>query len=197
MSVYRCQYPEAFETASDKLNWIIGGINTVVLLVSSLFMVLAVHYAKLGPAQALLLVFLALTALLGVVLSGASKGCEYYIDYRDNLIPGWRFDDAEWIAKDGLTAGAGAARQAVPAVLLDHDRPARPARDHRHHRGAGDARPGAARPFLAGVLLAGGRDGALLALCGYWCGFFCCRCFTCSARIRCRMQFEEASCRNP
>ena len=40
---------------SEKLNWIIGGINTVVLLVSSLFMVLAVHYAKLGRRTALVL----------------------------------------------------------------------------------------------------------------------------------------------
>ena len=52
VAVYRYQYPEAFEKASEKLNWIIGGINTVVLLVSSLFMVLAVHYAKLGRPQA-------------------------------------------------------------------------------------------------------------------------------------------------
>ena len=52
LGVYRIQYRQAFEKASEKLNWIIGGINTVVLLVSSLFMVLAVHYAKLGRPQA-------------------------------------------------------------------------------------------------------------------------------------------------
>ena len=41
LGAYRYQYPEAFERASERLNWLIGGINTVVLLVSSLFMVLA------------------------------------------------------------------------------------------------------------------------------------------------------------
>ena len=30
------------------------------------------------------------------------KGLEYYIDYRDNLIPGWKFDDREWVEKEGL-----------------------------------------------------------------------------------------------
>jgi hypothetical protein len=48
LGVYRYLYPEAFERASEKLNWIIGGINTVVLLVSSLTMVLAVSLFGLG-----------------------------------------------------------------------------------------------------------------------------------------------------
>jgi cytochrome c oxidase subunit 3 len=102
VGVYRYQYPEAFERASVKLNWVIGGTNTVVLLVSSLFMVLAVHYAKLGRRGQLLL-FLALTASLGLVFLGL-KGLEYYTDYREDLIPGWRFDDTEWIEKEGLGA---------------------------------------------------------------------------------------------
>ncbi len=46
---------------------------------------------------------LAITAALGVAFL-AFKGFEYYIDYRDNLIPGWRFDPQEWINKHGLTA---------------------------------------------------------------------------------------------
>jgi cytochrome c oxidase subunit 3 len=110
VAAYYTQYPEAFEKASVKLNWIIGGINTVVLLVSSLFMVLAVHYAKLGQRQRVVLC-LSLTALLGcgfLVL----KGWEYYTDYRDNLIPGWRFDEAEWVSGEGLAA------EQVPHVKL-------------------------------------------------------------------------------
>ncbi len=31
------------------------------------------------------------------------KACEYYIDYRENLIPGWRFDPQEWVQKEGLS----------------------------------------------------------------------------------------------
>lgn len=101
LAVYRYEYQEAFEKASTKLNWIIGGLNTVVLLVSSLFMVLAVHYAKVG-LQRRIVTCLTITALLGVSFL-CLKGFEYYIDYRDNLIPGWRFDDNEWITKEGLS----------------------------------------------------------------------------------------------
>ncbi len=100
VGIYHFEYPEAFEKASVKLNWLIGGINTVVLLVSSLFVVLAVHYARLGRRGPLLRC-LALTALLGLLFLGL-KGYEYYTDYRDYLIPGWRFHEAEWVDREGL-----------------------------------------------------------------------------------------------
>lgn len=103
LGVYRYIYAEAFEHASEKLNWQIGGINTIVLLVSSLTMVLAVHHAKLGNRR-LLTTFLLLTALFGAGFL-TLKGVEYYLDYRDNLIPGWKFDPGEWTAKEGLSMG--------------------------------------------------------------------------------------------
>jgi cytochrome c oxidase subunit 3 len=96
LSVYRTLYPEAFETASSRLNWQIGGLNTVILLISSLTMVLAVHSAKLGQNRHLLL-FLGLTAFLGTCFLGF-KALEYYLDYVDSLIPGWRFDEKDWIS---------------------------------------------------------------------------------------------------
>ena len=99
LGAYRYLYPEAFERASEKLNWMVGAINTVVLLVSSLFMVLAVHYAKHGERRRTV-IYLGLTALLGVAFL-CFKGYEYYTDYRDYLIPGWRFHDEEWV-KEGL-----------------------------------------------------------------------------------------------
>ena len=133
---------QAFERASAKLNWLIGGINTVVLLVSSLFMVLAVHFAKLGHRKRV-------RCCLGsrrswASFSWASRPLEYYIDYRENLIPGWRFDDQEWVAKDGLRPERGAAREAVSALLLDHDRTTRRPRDDRHRLRAGHAGAGGA-----------------------------------------------------
>lgn len=100
LAAYHVLYTEAFEKASVKLNWLIGGINTVVLLVSSLFMVLAVRFIKLGQRRRVTL-FLALTALLGCLFL-VLKGWEYYTDYLENLIPGWRFDEAEWVTRDGL-----------------------------------------------------------------------------------------------
>jgi cytochrome c oxidase subunit III len=102
LGAYHLTYGEAFEKASVRLNWIIGGTNTLVLLVSSLFMALAVHFAKLGRKKAVV-TFLALTVALGLVFI-VLKGIEYYIDYQDKLIPGWRFDPHEWTAKEGLSA---------------------------------------------------------------------------------------------
>jgi cytochrome c oxidase subunit 3 len=100
LGVYRYLYSEAVETASERLNWLIGSTNTLVLLVSSLMMALSVHYARLGKRRRVVL-FLTLTALLGLSFL-CLKGLEYYIDYVENLIPGWRFDEEEWVTKEGL-----------------------------------------------------------------------------------------------
>jgi cytochrome c oxidase subunit 3 len=100
LGVYRYLYPEAFEKGSERLNWAVGGLNTVVLLVSSLMMALAVHHARHGRRDRLVL-FLVLTALLGTAFL-CLKAYEYYTDYRDNLIPGWRFDADEW-TREGLS----------------------------------------------------------------------------------------------
>ena len=100
VAVYRFLYAIEFEKASEKLNWMIGGINTLVLLLSSLMIVLAVHYAK-HAARKRVVLFLAMTALLGVAFL-CFKGLEYYTDYVENLIPGWRFDADEWVDQQGL-----------------------------------------------------------------------------------------------
>jgi cytochrome c oxidase subunit 3 len=81
-----------------------------VLLVSSLMMVLAVHYARLGRNRHVL-AYLALTALLGMVFV-VLQGVESYIDYQENLIPGWKFVPEEGISRDGLKA------EQVPHVQL-------------------------------------------------------------------------------
>src|SRR5262249_33921028 len=61
---------------------------------------LGVHAARQGHQRDVVR-WLLLTALLGVLFL-VLKGYEYYTDYRDNLIPGWKFDDAEWV-KEGLS----------------------------------------------------------------------------------------------
>ena len=98
--------------------------------------VLAVHYAQHGPRKQIVL-FLGLTALLGVCFLGF-KALEYYIDYRENLIPGWRFDAGRVGHARRAPPRPGAARQVVSVPVLGHDRVARPARDDRHRRRAGD-----------------------------------------------------------
>ncbi len=100
LGVYRSLYGEAFERASLRLNWMIGGLNTIVLLVSSLTAVLAVYFARHGRRRPLI-TSLAITAALGIGFL-CFKGVEYYIDYQDNLIPGWKFAPQEWAA-EGLS----------------------------------------------------------------------------------------------
>jgi cytochrome c oxidase subunit 3 len=93
-TVYRMQYTAAFEAASRHLNLWIGGINTLVLLTSSLTMVLAVHAARHGQRRATTTQLL-LTAALGTVFL-ALKAVEYFLDYRDNLVPLYAFNPTEW-----------------------------------------------------------------------------------------------------
>ncbi|MEJ7616966.1 MAG: cytochrome c oxidase subunit 3 family protein [Pyrinomonadaceae bacterium] len=85
-TLYRGKYPEAFEIASNHLDWRLGGFNTVVLIVSSLTMALAVWSAQVGKTARTQLLFLGLTALLGATFLGV-KAYEYHEKYVDRLIP--------------------------------------------------------------------------------------------------------------
>jgi cytochrome c oxidase subunit 3 len=93
-AAYRVTYSDAFEAASGKLNVLIGGINTVVLLTSSLTMALSVFAAHVN-CQRMLVRCLVLTALLGTAFM-AFKAVEYYTDYQDKLVPGLAFEPKEW-----------------------------------------------------------------------------------------------------
>ena len=88
-SVYRSVYRDAYAEASRHLDVVLGGINTAVLLCSSLTMALAVHAAQLGGRRTVVL-FLMATILLGAVFLGI-KSYEYYHKYEEHLIPGHDF----------------------------------------------------------------------------------------------------------
>ena len=81
----RVFYPNDFEQAAGRLNVLIGGINTVVLLMSSLAMALAVHAALTGR-RTMMIVCLLVTILFGLCFLGL-KMYEYYGDWRDGLVP--------------------------------------------------------------------------------------------------------------
>jgi len=98
-TVYRLRYPHDFEAASARLNILIGSINTIVLLSSSLTMALSVHAARVGRQQ-MLLTCLLLTILLGGTFLGF-KALEYYEDYREKLVPVLSFDSGEWTRIEG------------------------------------------------------------------------------------------------
>jgi cytochrome c oxidase subunit 3 len=92
-AVYRSRYGDAFAAASHHLYLWIGVINTAVLLTSSFMMALAVNAAKQGNRKKIV-TFLILTILLGLAFL-CIKGIEYYLDYREHLVPGNIFE-ANW-----------------------------------------------------------------------------------------------------
>lgn len=88
-TVYRYLYPQAFSAASHHLNYIIGAINTGVLIGSSMTMALAVRAAQLGNRRSQV-VFLLLTIVLGSTFLGI-KVVEYHDKFVHHLVPGANF----------------------------------------------------------------------------------------------------------
>ncbi len=87
--VYRTYYPAAFAGASHHLNIVLGGINTAVLICSSLTMALAVLGSQVGNRR-MLAGFLVLTILLGLIFLGI-KAVEYHHKFEEHLVPGPNF----------------------------------------------------------------------------------------------------------
>lgn len=83
--VFRSKYPMAFAAGSNHLDAFWGGLNTIVLIVSSLTMALTVYYAQKGN-RTLQIVLIVLTMLFGSVFLGV-KAIEYTGKYNDGLVP--------------------------------------------------------------------------------------------------------------
>ncbi len=84
--VLRGLYPDAFLYGSHQLDWVLGGVNTLVLLCSSLTMAFAVHTAHLGKNKASFW-YLVLTIIFGTVFL-VVKYFEYKAKVDHHLIPG-------------------------------------------------------------------------------------------------------------
>jgi cytochrome c oxidase subunit 3 len=87
------RFPEAFLLAHEHLQKPLGALNTVVLLVSSFTMVMAVHMAKTNKKKALVnyLIVTILCALTFLVV----KYFEYSHKFHDGLLPGRFFTNPE------------------------------------------------------------------------------------------------------
>jgi cytochrome c oxidase subunit 3 len=96
--VYRLMYPEAWAVGAAQQNTMFGGINTIVLIVSSLTMALAVRAAQLGTRLGQV-VFLFLTLVFGSVFLGI-KMYEYHEHYIEGLFPGaaWHWNEVPALA---------------------------------------------------------------------------------------------------
>ncbi|MFN0158562.1 MAG: cytochrome c oxidase subunit 3 family protein [Bacteroidota bacterium] len=91
--VYRSSNPEMFVAASQKLDVMLGAVNTFILLGSSLTMALAVHAAQEGKRTQTVR-FMIFTLLLGLVFLGI-KSYEYAHKFEEGLFPGagFRFEE--------------------------------------------------------------------------------------------------------
>jgi cytochrome c oxidase subunit III len=88
-TVYRRLYPEAFLLASNTLNVTLGGINTAVLIGSSLTMVLAIWAAQVNWRKGIV-IFLGATIVLGTTFL-VIKGFEYRDKFVEHHVPGPTF----------------------------------------------------------------------------------------------------------
>jgi cytochrome c oxidase subunit 3 len=87
--VYRSLYPEAWALGAAQQNTLAGGINTLVLIVSSLTMALAVRNAQLANRRATVAMLVA-TLIFGCVFL-AIKTYEYNAHWHEGLFPGAHF----------------------------------------------------------------------------------------------------------
>ena len=87
--VFRSRFPMAFATASNHLDAFWGGLNTLVLIVSSLTMALTVYFAQKNNRNMQVIMIL-LTMFFGATFLGV-KVIEYSDKYNHGLVPvaGW------------------------------------------------------------------------------------------------------------
>jgi cytochrome c oxidase subunit 3 len=83
--VFRSRFPMAFAAGSNHLDAFWGGLNTLVLIVSSLTMALTVYYAQKGNRN-MQVILIVLTMFFGAVFLGV-KAIEYTDKYNSGLVP--------------------------------------------------------------------------------------------------------------
>ena len=88
--LYRYRSPDGFAEASNHLNVIWGAANTVVLIVSSLTMALAVRAAQTSARPKVQVGWLVATMILGTAFLGV-KVIEYSDKFEHHLVPGPNF----------------------------------------------------------------------------------------------------------
>jgi cytochrome c oxidase subunit III len=96
--VYRITYPQAWAVGAEQQNWQMGAINTIVLIVSSLTMALAVRAAQTNNRRGTV-IMLVLTLIFGSVFLGI-KGIEYTQHFHHGLFPGehWHWNEVPAVA---------------------------------------------------------------------------------------------------
>ncbi len=107
--VFRSRFPMAFAAGSNHLDAFWGGLNTLVLIVSSLTMALTVYYAQKGNRN-MQVILIVLTMIFGTVFLGV-KAIEYTDKYNHGTVPvdGWN----KRIPEGGATHSSTAEHSAL------------------------------------------------------------------------------------
>lgn len=115
--VFRSKYPMAFAAGSNHLDAFWGGLNTLVLIVSSLTMALTVYYAQKSNRW-MQVIMIVLTMFFGATFLGV-KAIEYTDKYNHGLIPVAGLNKK--IKDDKAEHGTGHEK---PCWEVDHNAPA-------------------------------------------------------------------------
>lgn len=95
--LYKFKYFQSFHAAAHELDWHLGAVNTVVLLVSSFTMARAVAAAQRGNREALKEnLFWTILCALGFMII---KYIEYSHKFHEGFLPGEFFHNAELLEK--------------------------------------------------------------------------------------------------
>jgi len=121
-AILRMRFPEVFSFASHYLDTIMGGINTCVLIISSLTMALAVRYAQTDNRKGLI-TCLVLT-FLGAVGFLVIKYFEYTHKFHDNLVWGPSFYVPPHSAEGDLEGAVLKTAPAPPGAAITVVNPA-------------------------------------------------------------------------
>lgn len=88
-AIYHHKYPELFKAGSHFLDWRMGSLNTVVLLISSFTMALSIYYAQMNQ-KTKTLINLYITLICGLIFM-CVKYFEYSHKIHEGLLPGSMF----------------------------------------------------------------------------------------------------------
>ena len=120
-AVYRANHPEVFVYAHQFLSKTLGGVNTIVLICSSLTMALAVYAAQTGRQRGLV-INLVLTLAFACGFLGI-KAVEYQHKWKHGLLWGDRFHPDPHLADPGdgdasPTAAPSPSAASAPSTAL-------------------------------------------------------------------------------
>lgn len=119
--VFRSKYPMAFAAGSNHLDAFLGGLNTLVLIVSSLTMALTVYYAQKGNRN-MQVILIVLTMIFGATFLGV-KAIEYTDKYNHGLVPVAGLNKKIKEEKKDEHSGVHSSVHEKPCYEVDHNAP--------------------------------------------------------------------------